>query len=501
MTAEKTRRRSASERYRSLREFLSEFRRSRSGVLGSIMIIAFAAISVYATVRYPYSEVTKWNDPRNWTENPTSVPPAWVQGLIGRALPETATYIAPATTKANLTYRGQTALVTTVDQLLIFNNNYDDTPTNIIISFAVQYSKNSPSIIVTWVKPDGQKIELANFIMERGVGEPPYRDMTKDLYPIYDAQIRRNIAAYLKTTFNLTADVDPRMVMTVLYGTNQSIHGSVPFEVEKGQYRVRLSLQSYNAANDFPVSNPTDDVLSFKLVTTGKVYGFMGTDSLGRDLFIGILWGAPVALLIGILTSVISVAVGVFLGVFSGFYGGKVDNALQRVTDYFLILPVLPLLIFLSFILGAAGGRSVWLLIVLLAVFGWPGITKVVRSLALQIRESGYVEAARALGESNPQILLRHILPQTLPYAFANIALSVPGFIFTEASLSFLGLGDPVLPTWGKILGDAQMGGAAVAGYWWWVLIPGVCIILVAMSFALLGNALDRILTPRLRRR
>jgi len=356
-------------------------------------------------------------------------------------------------------------------------------------------------MILTWIKPDGVSIDLANFIMERGVGEPPYHNITKDLFPIYDAQIKRNIATYLKTSFNLAKDLQPNDVLTVLFGTNQSITGSSPMQVQKGQYRLRLSFQSFNLASDFPISNPIDDIESFKLVLTGKVYGIMGTDSLGRDLFIGILWGAPIALLIGILTSVISVAIGVFLGIFSGFYGGRVDNAVQRVTDYFLILPVLPLLIFLSFVFGTAGGRSIWLVITLLAVFGWPGITKVVRSIALQIRESGYVEAARALGASNMRILVRHILPQTLPYAFANIALSVPGFIFAEASLSFLGLGDPVLPTWGKILGDAQAGGAAVAGYWWWVLTPGLMIVLVAMSFALLGNALDRILTPRLRRR
>jgi peptide/nickel transport system permease protein len=337
--------------------------------------------------------------------------------------------------------------------------------------------------------------------MKRGVGEPPYYSLAENLFPVYDAQIKRNIAAYVKTAYNITRDLQPNDVLAVLFGTNQSIIGSNLVEVQKGQYRLRLSLQSYNVAQDFPTSNPIDDIENLKVVLTGKVYGVMGTDSLGRDLFIGILWGAPIALLIGILTSIISVAIGVFLGVFSGFYGGRVDNIVQRITDYFLILPVLPLLIFLSFVLGSAGGRSIWLLITLLAVFGWPGITKVVRSIALQIRESGYVEAARALGASNMRILIRHLLPQTLPYAFANIALSVPGFIFAEASLSFLGLGDPVLPTWGKILGDAQAGGAAVAGYWWWVLTPGLMIVLVAMSFALLGNALDRILTPRLRRR
>jgi len=343
-----------------------------------------------------------------------------------------------------------------------------------------------------------EKMKLADFLVESGAGEPPYFNISRNLYPTSDAQIKRELAAFLKKAFNRTVEFETLNALEVLFGSNQSLSGATPLQIQKGTYYLRISFQSYNLVSDFPEGTPIiDDVSSFQLTISGKVYGLMGTDWWGRDLFLGILWGAPAALLIGLLTSTVSVGIGVFLGVLSGFYGGKVDEIVQRITDYFLILPILPLLIFLSFILRP----SIWNLIWLLSVFGWPGITKVVRSIALQIRESGYVEAAKALGASNMRILVRHVLPQTLPYAFANIALNVPTAIFAEASLSFLGLGDPVLPTWGKILGEAQAGGAAVAGYWWWVLIPGLCIILVAMSFALLGNALDRILTPKLRRR
>lgn len=334
--------------------------------------------------------------------------------------------------------------------------------------------------------------------METGVGQPPYYNVSKDLYPVADKQIKASLASFLQASFNRTIDPDNVNTLEVLFGTNKSLSGTVPFQILKGTYHLRISYASYNSASDFPSGKPlVDDIKSLQLVLSGRVYGLMGTDSWGRDLLVGILWGAPAALIIGLLTSIVSVAIGVFLGVLSGFYGGRVDDVVQRITDYFLILPFLPLLIFLSFILHP----SIWNLIWLLSVFGWPGITKVVRSIALQIRESGYVEAARALGASNIRILVRHVLPQALPYTFANIALSVPSAIFAEASISFLGLGDPVIPTWGKILGDAQTAGAVIGGYWWWVLIPGLCIILVAMSFALLGNALDRILTPKLRRR
>jgi peptide/nickel transport system permease protein len=493
-----------SERYRGLRDFLGELRRSRSGLIGLIMIFAFIIISVYSTAEFPYSKAQEWNDRRYWTNNPTSVPPAWIQYVTNRALPETMFYRAPNSTKTRVRYNGTTSIVIGIDQSLSFRYTFDDTPTNVIISMNVQFSKSAPKITITWVKPPenagahATSIELAKFNMALGAGQPPYYNVSEDLYPVADKEIKGKLAYFLQTSFNRTIDPDNIDTLEVLFGTNKSLSGTAPFQILKGTYHLRISYESYNSALDFPSGKPLiDDIKSLQLVLGGRVYGLMGTDSWGRDLFAGILWGAPAALVIGLLTSVVSVAIGVFLGVLSGFYGGRVDDVVQRITDYFLILPFLPLLIFLSFILRP----SIWNLIWLLSVFGWPGITKVVRSIALQIRESGYVEAARALGASRMRILLRHVLPQTLPYTFANVALSVPGAIFAEASISFLGLGDPVIPTWGKILGDAQAAGAVIGGYWWWVLIPGLCIILVAMSFALLGNALDRILTPKLRRR
>ncbi|MDD1778459.1 MAG: ABC transporter permease, partial [Candidatus Helarchaeota archaeon] len=467
-------------RSRGIYEFINEFRKSKSGLIGLTLIIFFVAVSIFSSLKYPYSEILKWNDPRYWINNPTNVPPTWIQSITGKSMPETAIYTATQTSKFNLTYVGKTSIITTIDQTISFRYDYDDLPKNVIISMNLQYSKNSPSVIVTWIQPDGTKIILADFLMDRGAGAPPYYNLSKNMYPLYDSEIKRRLAIYLKS-LGQNVELEDINSLKILFGNNQSLIGLSDLHVQKGIYRLSISFQSYNLVSDFSGSKVIDDITSFQLVIGGTVYGLMGTDWWGRDLFTGILLGAPVALLIGLLTSLVSVGVGVFLGVVSGIYGSRVDDIVQRVTDYFLILPVLPLLIFLSFILRP----SIWNLVLLLSLFGWPNITKVVRSLALQIRESGYVEAAKALGASNMRILVRHVLPQTLPYAFANVALNVPGFIFAEASLSFLGLGDVVLPTWGKILGDAQLGGASVAGYWWWVLIPGFCIILVGMSFAL----------------
>jgi peptide/nickel transport system permease protein len=493
-----------SERYRGLQEFLNEFRRSKSGLLGLIMILAFVAISAYSAVEYPYSRAEVWNNQKYWLGNPISVPPVWIQYLINRALPQTMHLTAPNGTKIGpVRANGTSTIFEFVDQSLSFDYDFDDTPSNVIISMSVNFSKSSPTITITWVKPPENAgahetdIVLEKFNMPPGAGEAPYYNVSQNLYPVADKGIKTTLASFLQTSFNKTVNPDDVNTLEVLFGTNESLLGLAPFQVLKGTYHLTITYVSYNSAFEFAGKPLIDNINSLQLILGGKVFGLMGTDSWGRDLFVGILWGAPAALIIGLLTSVVSVAIGVFLGVLSGFYGGRIDDVVQRITDYFLILPFLPLLIFLSFILHP----SIWNLIWLLSLFGWPGITKVVRSIALQIRESGYVEAARALGASNIRILMRHVLPQALPYTFANIALSVPGAIFAEASISFLGLGDPVIPTWGKILGDAQANGAVIGGYWWWVLIPGLCIILVAMSFALLGNALDRILTPKLRRR
>jgi peptide/nickel transport system permease protein len=135
-----------------------------------------------------------------------------------------------------------------------------------------------------------------------------------------------------------------------------------------------------------------------------------------------------------------------------------------------------------------------------LMVFGWVGIAKVARSMSLQIKTRGYVEAATMMGQKNSKIVLRHILPQLLPYAFASIAISVPAAITTEAGLSFLGLGDPSFPTWGQILHDANVYGAASRGLWWWILPPGVMIAITGLAFVFIGNALDSIVNPKLKR-
>jgi peptide/nickel transport system permease protein len=255
----------------------------------------------------------------------------------------------------------------------------------------------------------------------------------------------------------------------------------------KGNYIFLINL--YGVENEI-------DVLDSTLIIGGKAFGIMGTDELRRDLAVGLIWGTPLALFIGIAVAVGSVVMGLFYGVYAGYKGKFTDETMMRFNDVIYALPALPFLI----ILAVTISNSIFLMIGFLMIFGWVGVAKVSRSMALQIKTRGYVEASKMMGQKNSKLILKHIIPQLLPYAFASIAISVPAAITTEAGLSFLGLGDPTFPTWGQILRDASVYGAAARGLWWWIVPPGVMIAITGLAFVFIGNALDAIVNPKLKR-
>ena len=232
----------------------------------------------------------------------------------------------------------------------------------------------------------------------------------------------------------------------------------------------------------------------FQPPTSGHL---LGTDQLGRDIFSQLIWGSRISLLVGLLASAFSVAIGTAIGLMSGYYRGPPDSILMRITDLFITLPNLPFML----ILAALIGRSVWNIIFVIAVTGWTGTARMVRSQTLSIKERPYIEAARSVGARDGHILVRHILPNVLPLVFANAIVGIVDAILAESGLSFLGLGDPTNPSWGLILKYANEAGALATGRWWFIIPPGVCIMLVAIGFAFSSYSLDQILNPRLRKR
>ena len=221
----------------------------------------------------------------------------------------------------------------------------------------------------------------------------------------------------------------------------------------------------------------------------------LGTDSLGRDVMTQFIWGARTSLLVGLAATFLAMLIGSVVGIAAGFYGGKLGGFLMRITEWFLVIPFLPLAIVLAAILGP----SVKNIILVIGITSWPSTARLIRAQVLTLRERDYVDRSRALGASNWHLMTRHILPNVSPLILANTTLTVPIVILSEALLSFLGLGDPSNPSWGKMLDDAFETGAVTAEAWWVFVPPGLGILLVALAFTLCGTALEEILDPRLR--
>ncbi|MHB8399605.1 MAG: ABC transporter permease [Candidatus Limnocylindrales bacterium] len=224
---------------------------------------------------------------------------------------------------------------------------------------------------------------------------------------------------------------------------------------------------------------------------------WLGTDELGRDVFRETIAGSQVSLLVGLLATAISMIVGTIAGLGAGYSRGLVGAVLVRITDFFLVLPTLPLII----VLAAIAGQSLGIIIVVIGLTSWASTARIVRSQILSLRERVFIERVRALGATDLRIAVVHILPNVLPLVFANTVLVIAGSILAEATLAFLGLGDPVHVSWGTMLHFAFEVGAAGRGAWWYLLPPGIGIVVVVLGFTLVGYTLDRILNPRLRNR
>jgi len=455
----------------SRHEIINEFKRSKSGVAGAAILLGLILMTVYAVAAVPLESFRQWNSPNFWIDLPKSAAPAWTNVGFGEKVPEHIVLHARDATASTSLEGG----IRTVTHSYTVNFSYDDYPSDFMLLYSARYGSTQPVLQIDVLRPDGREFRVYFASL------PPSQQGANE----FSGRVFSTDRAVEESLSNHASDFsyrqDPSRPQVMLFSD------AAESKVLKGTYVIREKFYLFDA---------NDSVRDSGVILGGKVYGIMGTDELRRDLAIGILWGSPVALFIGLTVSVAAVLIGLIYGVLAGYKGNRTDEGLMRINDIFYSLPTLPLLIILSVTVG----RSIFLITGFLVIFGWVGMAKISRSLALQIKHLEYVEAAKLMGQSDFNIIFKHIIPQLLPLTFASIAIAVPSAILGEAAVSFLGLGDPAVPTWGQILHEANSAGAASRGLWWWIVPPGLMIAITGLAFVLIGNALDAIVNPRSRK-
>ena len=444
-----------------------EFFKSKMGIAGITILSILILTSLITAITIPVETFQEWNNPESWITYPKTAIPIWVNLLSMEKLPEHKILKNPSIQKAS------NSEINLSSHQFSLNFDYDQFPNDFIYSYSSEYL-DSPLLQMSVIRPDGIKLELISTSL-------PYSNSKM----IHEDRIF-STDAMIKKKLTLQSEIFDFEIKK-LSAENIIFSKTTSNEPLKGNYIFSINLYEIGSNSKIIESN---------LIIGGKVFGIMGTDELRRDLAIGLLWGTPLALFIGLVVSIASVTLGLLYGVYAGFKGKKTDETLMRFNDVIYALPALPFLIILSVTIS----NSIFVMVGFLMIFGWVGIAKVARSMSLQIKTRGYVEAATMMGQKDSKMILKHILPQLLPYAFASVAISVPAAITTEAGLSFLGLGDPSFPTWGQILHDANTFGAAARGLWWWIVPPGIMIAITGLAFVFIGNALDAIVNPKLKR-
>lgn len=442
--------------------FTKSFRelvRYPSAILGLIAISFLLFISAYALITIPYSEATRlWRGGEDvWYQNPKYAAPSWMNLFSSVKQPVS---FAVSTTDGTMTKvveagKQDTAKITITYP---FDYQYDDFPQELILYLDGTYQEKLPFVSVAWITPSGERIRIGDFAVDR--------DLT------FRVSQDQKLMQRLKTDDVLTGlFIEPKS------------EGTVPV---KGTYQLEISAVTFEADSDIDV----------EFVLHGTLYGLAGTDQYRRDLMLPLLWGTPIALAFGLAAALGTSLLTMVIAAIGSWYGGWVDELIQRITEINLVLPFLAILI----MVGTFYSRSIWVILgvtVLLSIFS--GAIKTYRAVFMQSKVSPYIEAARAYGTSDRRIIFSYLIPRMIPLLIPALVSSVPAFVFLEASLAVLGLGDPVLPTWGKIIENAFADGALYRGLYYWVLEPAVLLMLTGLGFALLGFALDRIFNPRLR--
>jgi len=463
---------------RRIKGFWEEYSHNKIGLFGLAIVSIYVFVAIFAVWLAPHDPIMGWGLSGNFAM------PEWMgvfpqfRDAARNTEPPAAWIVTQASTSINVTESGG-------DDLLVrYTGDATETVQSANFTTSFMYPYEPPQKFHVKFQWQTATVENAEYSLELYMTNPA--GVKYIMWTSYLSEKVPFSKAEKKLTF---VKIFPGTVRTEL-------KEKWPFPAiftEEGEYKLIFVTKFKSTASGTCEIHIEDT----EIKTYGVLFGILGTDSLGRDIYSQIIYGAQISLAVGLLAAFASTSIGISLGITAGYVGGVVDEALMRIADILLCLPVLPLLLGLVMLFGT----SVWYLVLLIAVFGWMGLSRMIRSQVLSLKEMPFTECARAAGASKFYIMIKHMLPNVLPIALAAMVLSVPAAILTEAAISFIGLGDPSTPTWGRMLHYAVGEGGFWHLAWWWFLPPGLAITFLTLSFVFIGHAVDEVVNPRLRRR
>lgn len=466
---------------RKVKGFWEEFSHNKIGLVGLALILFYVFLGVAAPLLTQYNPSREWGLASGWAM------PEWVT-----IFPQFSNF--PRTMEPSLDWtvgQGSELVDVTWDDGWVAEYSGSQSGT-IVIQSSFTYTHHAPKEFYfdfTWeVETVATEYFIeVYFVSPLGVEYIVWSSYhTESVMPLFTSKNVSSTRAVVRSEA-----LAPRIYERLGILSHQNV--AEKFFMEKGDYKWEFKISLKPTAEG--TTRISVSQIEFRI--PGLVHGILGTDNMGGDIWSQLVWGTQISLAVGLMAAVLSTSIGLLVGIISGFSGGIVDNASMRVVDILLCLPVLPLL--LGFFM--MWGPNVFYLVILIAIFGWQGLSRMVRSQVLSLKEMPFIECSRAAGASKYHIMLKHLLPNVLPVALAAMVLSVPGAILTEAALSFIGFGDPLVPTWGRMLNQAFNYGAFRYLSWHWILPPGIALTTLTLSFVFVGHAVDEIVNPRLRRR
>lgn len=436
------------------------FKYPMAGV-GLVIILILLIIAIGTVIFIPYDQAVKYWHDEGLLLTPRLARPVWVNYFRKDKLPESIYFDSTSVTENVVFLEEQVPLdetLTDIRMSFYFDYTADNFPEDLVVSFDTVYDRKPPFASIILITPDSREIELESV-----------KATDRLVYTLsWENPALPGSGTALTPVEKVFRDPESDQLKPL-----------------KGQYQLKILAVIFEE----------DSVVDVKGVLHGKVYGLFGTDNQRRDLTIAMLWGTPVALSFGIVGAVVTTVTTIMIAAFSAWYGGTLDEILQRITELNITLPALPIAV-LVYILYS---KSIWVILavmILMNIFGHS--LKEYRAMFLQFKEAPYIEAAMAYGATNRRIIFTYMLPRIIQVMIPQLVISVPGFVFLEATLAYLGVVTPYLPTWGKVI-DKALHHGAFWGVYFWVLEPIVLVMITGLAFAFVGFALDKILNPRLR--